>query len=254
MLLKNALAQALLYSLLIISLPTLAMDAPKKKFSTTKTIDAYALHPFFHKPLKVQIQMQIPASARTKAECQTYYTMRAAEIDARLKETLAKYTQNIHARALRNHVTILPTELFFNAETSTLILRKDLKTHQLTEKVSGRLEVRIEASAQSQETDLKPETAMLYITPTGTNKKQLKLNLETLYKLYPDKTSLNLKPEDRATVWLTWVHLNVSRGLSLLFDQNQEELPDGNKYVDDLYIDDVKKMARHYLTHHMPNN
>lgn len=254
MLRKNALAQALLYSLLIISLPTAGMDVPKKNFSTTKTIDACALHPFSHEPLKVQIQMQVPASARTKAECQTYYTMRAAEIDARLKETLAKYTQNIHARALRNHVTIRPTELFFNAETNTLILRKDLKTHQLTEKVSGRLEVRIAASAQSQEMSLTPGTAMLYITPAGPAKKQLILNMETLYELYPHKSSLNLKPEARATVWMTWVQMNISKILNLSFDQNQEEQPNGDKYVDTLYQEDVKKMATYYLTHHMPNN
>lgn len=236
--------------LLTYTCPAISMEKPKAistTFSKTvmATLTANNVEP---KKVRVQLQINVPATITTDEEKAHIYTSRKETVFAQLQQVLIAYEKAQQQEpAVDNHfVTIDPTELFYNADTNNFVLRQNWGTHTLTDALTANLETRMSCTYVPEQQLLTAGTPTLYITQEGSEQPQT-VTMAEFHNQFPHKHTLNLNEQTMHGVAKIVMGMALKRYNGLIAGENPDALPKPDEFRNKLFVEDLKKTVKYHL-------
>lgn len=232
---------------LIIAIHTMATCAMEKQSNhIIKTVNVRIAN-HTPEPFKVPLKISVstPASAVTLEEKNAYYQTVKTEVHAKLMKVLVAYETAQEDIAIGNHfVTLKPTELFYVPASNRFVLRRNWKTHKITDSFTALLETRMECIFDQGK--LTPRDPMLHMTNKETKAKE-SISMNALFTMFPDKSLLNLNPTNAHENAKKVMAMSLERVRGLMNGENSSTIPDVDRFTHDLYLADIKTMVAYYL-------
>lgn len=246
-------------------LPAMAMDRdPKPSRFVSKTLPALipTQNPMQMRPVIIKVEVIAPESAHTEEEKLAYFTSRQPETKEKVSKVLQAYLRTLKEQrelilkepaidSIRIELLkVVPTHFDFNPDLQTFLIRRVWGEQTLQEDLKADLEGVVHCIYDQETGSLIASPYSLQILPKGEGKKNMTVSMEILRAMYPEKNSLQIRPETIKAINIASYELAMQKGLELLRQggiQHTSEFPLPDEYFDSVLIEDLKKLAAFYV-------
>lgn len=228
------------------------LDATTGKFYLTK----YATRSFptriagLFQDVKVQTDIETPPLS-TKKDIETFLHAHGDAIYEKEDTIIGAYCRTkelARCPSLQALLSIHPSAFYINLENKKLTLRQEWYKCRLSGNQPVYLETRIECLYNPETGMVTAGPLMLYIFPQDEPKKYRCVSMKRLRAIFPEPNSLNITAENREQKRKESRDKAIAQiETYLLHGQAPESSPNPEAFYDQLYFEDLKVLAAHFL-------